>query len=106
MCLHALLTNQPVVFNIQSDGLQKYDLETVKNGDRVGIVCTSSGTLQFYVNGQLKGELLNEKVPKLRHALVDLYGSCVRIKLLPLENTLLENELLKDLYGMFTSVYC
>ena len=78
----------------------------MKNGDRVGIVCTSSGTLQFYVNGQLKGELLNEKVPKLRHALVDLYGSCVRIKLLPLENTLLENELLKDLYGMFTSVYC
>lgn len=67
-------------------------------------MCTSSGVLQFYVNGHLKGKLLNEKLPKLRHALVDLYGSCVQVKLLPLEKAPLVGELIKDLYGMFIGV--
>ena len=57
----------------------------MKNGDRVGIVCTSSDILLFYVNGRLKGKLLNKKVPKLRYALLDLYGCCEQVKLLPLD---------------------
>ena len=65
----------------------------MKNGDRVGIVCTSSGTLQFYVNGHLKGKLLKEKVPILRYALVDLYGCCEQVKFLPLEKAPVHREL-------------
>ena len=65
----------------------------MKSGDRVGIVCTSSGVLLFYVNGHLKGKLLQDKVPKLRHALVDLYGCCDQVKLLPLEKAPSEREL-------------
>ena len=65
----------------------------MKNGDRVGIVCSSSGILQFYVNGHLKGRLLNGKVPKLRYALVDLYGCCERVRLLPLEKAPLQAKL-------------
>ena len=65
----------------------------MKSGDRVGIVCTSSGVLLFYVNGHLKGKLLKDIVPKLRHALVDLYGDCDQVKLLPLEKAPSEREL-------------
>ena len=64
----------------------------MKNGDRVGVVCTPSGVLLFYVNGQLKGKLLKEKIPKLRYALVDLYGCCDQVKLLPLEKAPTERE--------------
>ena len=67
----------------------------MKNGDRVGIVCTSSGILLFYVNGHLKGRLLNGKVPKLRYALVDVYGSCERVRILPLEKAPVQAKLPK-----------
>ena len=79
----------------------------MKNGDRVGIVCTSSGILLFYVNGYLKGKLLKEKVPKLRYALVDLYGCCEQVKLLPLEKAPSERELpVKGLYSLLCMRKC
>ena len=78
----------------------------MKSGDRVGIVCTSSGTLLFYVNGHLKGKLLKDKVPKLRHALVDLYGCCDQVKLLPLEKAPSERELpMKSVYIFSVYMY-
>ena len=81
----------------------------MKTNDRVGIVCTSSGILLFYVNGRLKGKLLKEKAPKLRYALVDLYGCCEQVKLLPLEKAPSERELpVKGLYNMciYYMIHC
>ena len=77
----------------------------MKNGDRVGVVCTSSGVLLFYVNGHLKGKLLKNKVPKLRYALVDLYGCCDQVKLLPLEKAPTERELPMKSMCMYTCKY-
>ena len=68
-------------------------------------MCTSSGILLFYANGHLKGKLLKEKVPKLRHVLVDLYGCCDQVKILPLEKAPSERELpIKSLYMIFVCV--
>ena len=78
----------------------------MKSGHRVGIVCTSSSVLLFYVNRHLKRKLLKDKVPKLRHALVDLYGCCDQVKLLPLEKAPSEQELLKSVCIIYIVHMC
>ena len=47
------------------------------------MLCESNNTLSFYINGQCVTQV-SYKVPKLRYAVVDLYGQCCEVELKPL----------------------
>ena len=47
------------------------------------MLCESNNTLSFYINGQCVTQV-SYKVPKLRYAVVDLYGQCCEVELNPL----------------------
>lgn len=60
------------------------DLETLNEGDRVGVMRTSQNELVFYINGESQG-VAARNMPKTLWALVDLYGRCVQVSLCPVE---------------------
>ena len=47
------------------------------------MLCEPNNTLSFYINGQCVAQV-TYKVPKLRYAVVDLYGQCCEVEIKPL----------------------
>ena len=58
------------------------DLDTLAEGDQVGVVRTSNDELIFYVNGESQGVAVMN-IPKTLYALVNLYGKCVQVSITP-----------------------
>ncbi|XP_055854149.1 neuralized-like protein 4 [Episyrphus balteatus] len=59
-------------------------LESLNEGDRVGVLKTSQDELVFYINGESQG-VAATNLPKVVYALVDLYGRCVQVSICPSE---------------------
>lgn len=68
---------------MQKHPVSTIDLLSLKVGDTVGVLCESNTTLSFYINGQCRTRVPCN-IPKLRHAVVDLYGQCCEVELKPL----------------------
>lgn len=69
------------------------DLDQLGEGDRVGVMRTSAGELQFFVNGRSQG-VAASRVPPHLYAVVDLYGKCAQISIVDGANetrTLIDN---------------
>ena len=69
--------------SILKDGhtsLEEYgqDLDQLGEGDRIGVIRTSSGALHFYVNGQDQGQAI-QNIPEQVWAVVDMYGKCAQV---------------------------
>lgn len=58
------------------------DLDSLSEGDRVGVVRTSQDELIFYINGESQG-VAAVNIPKIVYALVNLYGKCVQVSICP-----------------------
>lgn len=58
------------------------DLDTLSEGDRVGVMRTSKAELIFYVNGESQG-VAATNIPSPVYAVVDLYGRCVQVSVCP-----------------------
>ncbi|XP_075745116.1 neuralized E3 ubiquitin protein ligase 4 isoform X3 [Rhipicephalus microplus] len=56
------------------------DLDQLGEGDRVGVMRTSSGELKFFVNGRSQGVAASH-IPPHVYAVVDLYGKCAQISI-------------------------
>ncbi|CAN7987074.1 unnamed protein product [Ixodes hexagonus] len=56
------------------------DLDQLGEGDRVGVMRTSAGELQFFVNGRSQG-VAASRVPPHVYVVVDLYGKCAQISI-------------------------
>lgn len=69
-----LLNGKPLV---EEYGL---DLDQLGEGDRVGVMRTSSGDLQFFINGRSQGVAATRVPPRL-FVVVDLYGKCAQISI-------------------------
>ncbi|KAK8759132.1 hypothetical protein V5799_003230 [Amblyomma americanum] len=54
------------------------DLDQLGEGDRVGVMRTSSGELKFFVNGRSQGVAASQIPPQV-YAVVDLYGKCAQV---------------------------
>lgn len=67
------------------------DLDKLEEGDKVGVVRTSTGELLFYVNGENQGVAAID-IPETVYAVVNLYGKCVQISALPTDNLEYPNE--------------
>lgn len=66
------------------------NLSECREGETVGFFCSqdpSSGTDTWYLvrNGHIVHKLAN-KVPRERYAVVDMYGQCIEVELLPLRD--------------------
>ncbi|XP_013418958.1 neuralized-like protein 4 [Lingula anatina] len=57
------------------------DLDTLDEGDKVGVMKTSNGELHFFVNGQDQGEAVSN-LPNKVYAVIDLYGKCAQVSVL------------------------
>ncbi|CAB3250156.1 unnamed protein product [Arctia plantaginis] len=57
------------------------ELDTLREGDCVGVMRTSKGELMFYVNSRCLGIAAKEMPPKL-FAVIDLYGQCVQVSIM------------------------
>ncbi|XP_013781863.2 neuralized-like protein 4, partial [Limulus polyphemus] len=74
--------------------LEEYgsDLDKLKEGERVGVMRTSSGDLQFFVNGRNLGAAATN-IPQRVFAVIDMYGKCAQVTLIDsTEARLLANE--------------
>ncbi|KAF2354220.1 Transposase Tc1-like [Trinorchestia longiramus] len=56
------------------------DLDQLVEGDRVGVMRSGHGELEFYVNGESQG-VAAVNLPPLLYAVVDMYGKCAQISL-------------------------
>ncbi|XP_059483047.1 neuralized-like protein 4 [Neocloeon triangulifer] len=54
------------------------DLDTLQEGDTVGVLLNHQGELEFLVNGESQGVAEASPPPRL-FALVDIYGKCVQV---------------------------
>ncbi|XP_077301800.1 neuralized E3 ubiquitin protein ligase 4 [Arctopsyche grandis] len=54
------------------------DLNTLKEGDTIGVMKTSSGDLIFEVCGECIG-IVTQNLPNPAYAVIDLYGKCVQV---------------------------
>ncbi|CAD7080305.1 unnamed protein product [Hermetia illucens] len=67
------------------------DLDTLSEGDRVGVMRTSKAELIFYVNGESQG-VAATNIPSPVYAVVDLYGRCVQVSVCPSDSLEYSNE--------------
>ncbi|XP_013179010.1 PREDICTED: neuralized-like protein 4 [Papilio xuthus] len=58
------------------------ELDTLQEGDCVGVMRTSRAELLFFINGRCLGVAAMD-MPPLLYAVIDLYGQCVQITLVP-----------------------
>ncbi|EEC01382.1 neuralized, putative, partial [Ixodes scapularis] len=56
------------------------DLDQLGEGDRVGVMRSSAGELQFFVNGRSQGVAARRLPPRV-YAVVDLYGKCAQVSI-------------------------
>lgn len=56
------------------------DLDELKEGDRVGVQRTVTGSLHFFVNGADLG-VAATNIPQTVYAVIDLYGRCAEISI-------------------------
>lgn len=56
----------------------EYNLDELKEGDRIGMMRKSNGNLHFYINGLDQG-VAATKVPQQMWGVVDLYGMTVKV---------------------------
>ena len=56
----------------------EFNLDELKEGDRIGMVRKPSGNLHFYINGLDQG-VAATKVPQQMWGVVDLYGMTVKV---------------------------
>ncbi|CRK92215.1 CLUMA_CG005699, isoform A [Clunio marinus] len=61
------------------------DLDKLNEGDRVGVMRTSTGDLIFFINGESQGVAARE-IPKNIYALINLYGKCGQVTVTSEEN--------------------
>lgn len=60
------------------------DLDKLGEGDRIGVMRTSEGELEFYVNGVSQG-IAAEDIPNRVFAVVDMYGKCAQVSVIDIE---------------------
>ncbi|XP_045542113.1 neuralized-like protein 4 [Papilio machaon] len=58
------------------------ELDTLQEGDCVGVMRTSRAELLFFINGRCLGVAAMD-MPPLLYGVIDLYGQCVQITLVP-----------------------
>ncbi|XP_055383561.1 neuralized-like protein 4 isoform X2 [Condylostylus longicornis] len=58
------------------------DLDSLAEGDQVGVMRTSKDELIFYINGESQG-VAETNIPKTVWALINLYGRCVQVTVCP-----------------------
>lgn len=56
----------------------------LKEGDRIGILKKSCGSLHFFINGTDLGEAVND-LPVVVYGAVDIYGAAVRVSIVSRE---------------------
>ncbi|CAN7988339.1 unnamed protein product [Ixodes pacificus] len=56
------------------------DLDQLGEGDRVGVMRSPAGELQFFVNGRSQGVAARRLPPRV-YAVVDLYGKCAQVSI-------------------------
>ncbi|XP_040064057.1 neuralized-like protein 4 [Ixodes scapularis] len=56
------------------------DLDQLGEGDRVGVMRSTAGELQFFVNGRSQGVAARRLPPRV-YAVVDLYGKCAQVSI-------------------------
>ncbi|XP_049885757.1 neuralized-like protein 4 [Pectinophora gossypiella] len=56
------------------------ELDTLREGDCLGVMRTSKGELMFYVNGRCLGVAAKDLPPRV-FAVIDLYGQCVQVSI-------------------------
>lgn len=54
------------------------DLDDLSEGDKIGVMRSSSGVLHFFVNGTDQGSAATSIPPNV-YAVVDLYGKCSEV---------------------------
>lgn len=81
-----MLSGRSVIVNGQEAkrGYSSIDLETMKAGDRIGILKKSCGFLHFLINGTDLGEAVS-KLPVVVYGAVDVYGAAVRVSIVSRE---------------------
>ncbi|XP_050560438.1 neuralized-like protein 4 isoform X2 [Spodoptera frugiperda] len=57
------------------------ELDTLREGDCIGVMRTSKGELTFYLNGRCLG-IAARDLPSRLFAVIDLYGQCVQVSIL------------------------
>ncbi|XP_047040446.1 neuralized-like protein 4 [Helicoverpa zea] len=57
------------------------ELDTLREGDCIGVMRTSKGELTFYLNGRCLG-IAAKDLPQRLFAVIDLYGQCVQVSIL------------------------
>ncbi|XP_047524615.1 neuralized-like protein 4 isoform X2 [Pieris napi] len=69
-------------------------LDSLHEGDCLGVMRTSKDELMFYVNGRCLGIAATEMPPRL-FAVIDLYGQCVQVSIMHTNcmRTIMENSL-------------
>lgn len=61
------------------------DLDTLAEGDRVGVMKSSGNELIFYINGVSQG-VAAVNLPKNLYCVINLYGRCVKVSICPLDS--------------------
>ena len=56
------------------------DLDQLGEGDRVGVLRTSTGALHFFVNGLDQGQAA-ASIPAKVYAVIDMYGKCAQVSI-------------------------
>ncbi|XP_034839202.1 neuralized-like protein 4 isoform X1 [Maniola hyperantus] len=56
------------------------ELDTLREGDTLGVMRTCKGELMFYINGRCLGAAARE-LPTRLFAVIDLYGQCVQVSI-------------------------
>ncbi|XP_029196603.2 neuralized-like protein 4 [Acropora millepora] len=81
-----MLSGRSVIVNGQ-EAKRDYtsiNLETLKEGDRIGILKKSCGSLHFFINGTDLGEAVSN-LPVVVYGAVDIYGAAVRVSIVSRE---------------------
>ncbi|XP_038216186.1 neuralized-like protein 4 isoform X1 [Zerene cesonia] len=70
------------------------ELDTLHEGDCLGVMRTNKGELMFYVNGRCLG-VAAQDMPSRLFAVIDLYGQCVQVSIMHANSmrTIMENSL-------------
>ncbi|XP_026761342.2 neuralized-like protein 4 [Galleria mellonella] len=56
------------------------ELDTLREGDSLGVMRTNKGELMFYINGRCLG-IAAKDLPSRLFAVIDLYGQCVQVSI-------------------------
>ncbi|QQP38923.1 Uncharacterized protein FKW44_019641, partial [Caligus rogercresseyi] len=68
-------------------GYGSFNLDELKEGDRIGMIRKKNGALHFYINGEDQG-VASAKVPSPIWGVVDLYGLTVKVTIVDDERNL------------------